>query len=290
MTGSYFGPDPGADLILTLNGTFQVSNSTWVANRIVTTGSIHTIASSGIQLITTGTVTPATISFSSNDTTVVESQSIATVFAKVTSVSTASSSINVYATAFSNASSLDYTLATLTLTFAANTPINTSFPITFNINNDLIAESAEYIILRFYNPQNANLGTIRQHAFYIKDDDKTIPQPSNSLSLTLLSSFSNSTSANNSAEIVAHDPSTQRLYIANSVGGKLDIVNFINPSSPVLLNSVPISTYGNINSVAVKNGIVAAAIEGINPQDSGRIVFFDASGTFLKQQIGRAHV
>ena len=104
MTGSYFGPDPGADLILTLNGTFQVSNSTWLANRVVTTGSIHTIASSGIQLITTGTVTPATISFSSNDTTVVESQSIATVFAKVTSVSTASSSINVYATAFSNAS------------------------------------------------------------------------------------------------------------------------------------------------------------------------------------------
>lgn len=282
-TGSFFGPDPGSDIILTLNGTFQLSNASWLVNRTISTGTVHTLGSSGIQLVTTGTVSPGTVAFVSNDTTVAESQSIANIYVKLTATSSFSSSINVYATAFSNATATDYTLAATTVTFAANAPINTSFPITFSLNNDNTIESAEYIILRFYNPQNINIGTIRQHAFYIKDDDKPIPQASNSLSLNLLSSFSNSVSGSNSAEIVAHDPSTQRLYIANSIGGKIDIVNFINPSNPILLNSVPITTYGNINSIAVKNGTVAAAIEGTNPQDSGSVVFFNASGNFLKQ-------
>ena len=229
-------------------------------------------------------VPPAAISFFSNDTTVMENVASASIFLKLSTSSTASSAISVSVSALSNVSGSDYTLANTTVTFAANAPVNSTASITINLSNDALAESAEYIILRLSNPQNATMGTISQFAFYIGDNDKVIPQPSNSLTLNLLSSFSNTVSGSNSAEIVCHDPGTQRLFIANSIGGKLDIVNFVNPSSPVLLYSIPITTYGNINSVAVKNGIVAAAIEnGTNPQDSGKVVFFNTNGVYLNQ-------
>ncbi|MBL7930789.1 MAG: choice-of-anchor I family protein [Bacteroidia bacterium] len=229
-------------------------------------------------------IVPATISFFSNDTTVLESVSSASVFLKLTSASSASSAISITASAVSSASSGDYTLGVSTVTFAANSPLNSTAPVVINLNDDLIPENTEYIILTLTNPQNAIAGATSQFAFYIGDNDKAAPLASNALTLNLLSSFSNGTSGSNSAEIVAHDPGSQRLFIANSIGAKLDIVDFVNPSSPSLILSVPISTYGNINSVAVKNGIVACAIEnGINPQDSGKVVFFDVNGVYQNQ-------
>jgi hypothetical protein len=281
---SFLAPDPSSDLIVTSNGIFNTTTNTWSTPRSISTGTIMTNAVSSLSLTNSGTVTPSTISFLSNDTTVNESVSSAVIYLRLTSTSTSSSSISVYASALSNASATDYTLANITVTFVANAPINSTAAVTITLNNDAVIESAEYIVLRFYNPQNTNLGSINQFAFYIADNDKVIPSASNSLSLNLIGSFSNGVSGSNSAEIVAHDPISQRLFIANSLGSKLDIVNFINPATPSLLVSVPISTYGNINSVAVKNGIVAVAIEnGTNPQDSGRVVFFNTDGLFLKQ-------
>ena len=284
QSSSFLAPDPASDIILTSTGIYDMATASWSINRIVSTGTVHTEAISSISISTSGTVSPATVSFFSNDTTVSESSSTANIFMRITSASTASSSISVYATAFSNATATDYTIASSTFTFPANAAVNSTAAITFSINNDATIESAEYIILRFYNLQNAAIGSINQFAFYIADNDKVVPAPSNAITLNLLSSFSNGTSGSNSAEIVAHDPSTQRLYIANSIGGKLDIINFVNPSNPTLLFSVPITTYGNINSVAVRNGTVALAIEnGTNPQDSGKVVFLNQNGGFISQ-------
>jgi hypothetical protein len=119
---------------------------------------------------------------------------------------------------------------------------------------------------------------------YIKDEDTPVPVATNELFLDSLSTFQNGAAGSNSAEIVAHDPSTQRLYIANSIGAKLDIVNFANPASPALITSLSITSYGNINSVAVHDSIVAMAIENAtNPQDSGKIVFLNYNGVFISQ-------
>lgn len=229
-------------------------------------------------------VTPANIGFLSNDTTVLESAGNAQVYLKIASTNSLVSSVNVVASVLSNASATDYTLSTTTVTFAAGSANNSTQPISIAINNDALPENSEYVVLKLSNPVNATITGITQFAFYIADNDKAAPAPSNALQLNLLSSFSNGASGTNSAEIVAHDPSTQRLYIANSIGAKLDIVDFINPSSPVLLNSLSIASYGNINSVAVRNGTVALAIEnGTNPQDSGKVVFLDKNGVLLKQ-------
>ncbi len=280
---SYFTNDPGAD-ILTFIGLFNTTTNTWSMARTYSFTPESNLTTTSSVSLTSSSSGPMTLTFLSHDTTVVESSSLATVYVRLTASSTSPSTIQVQASTLSNATSSDYTLATTQITVAANTPVNTAFPVNILINNDTQIESDEYVVLRLTNPVNAVIGATNQCNFYIADNDKPVPAPSNALTLNLLSSFSNSLSGSNSAEIVAHDPTTQRLYIANSIGNKVDIVNFINPSSPSLLASISVTPYGSINSLAVRNGTVACAIENsANPQDSGKVVFLDKDGNFLKQ-------
>jgi hypothetical protein len=281
-SGSFYCPDPNADLI-TCGGLFNTSTNTWVVPRTVSITPFASLTANSSVSLTSNNAGPMTFAFVKADTSVKESSTLANVFVKINSSSTSSSQINILVSAWSNASSSDYTISASTLTVAAHTPSNTAFPITFTINNDNIQENDEYVILRITPVSNASVGTATLCAVYIHDDDTPVPAPSNALTLQLLGSFSNSLTGTNSAEIVVHDPMTQRLFIANSAGNKLDIVNFLNPSSPSLIASVPMSTLGSINSVAVKNGTVAVALENnTNPQDSGRVAFFDSNGNFIK--------
>lgn len=286
---SFFTGDPGPDVI-TATGIFNTTNNVWTLPRTfsVTPFASQTNASSSVSLTTSAA--PATISFLSNDTSVVETNSSATIYLKQTVSSTSLSVVSVVASAWSNATSTDYTLATTSVTFAANSPINTTASVSINLANDATLESAEYVILKLVPQMNATIGSTNQCTFYILDDDKVAPAAANTISLNLIGSYQNFVSGTNSAEIVVHDPTTQRLYIANSIAAKLDIIDFINPATPTLIASINISSYGNINSVAVKNGTVACAIEnsslaigGTNPQDSGKVVFLDKNGLFLKQ-------
>lgn len=286
---SFFTGDPGPDVI-TATGIFNTTNNVWTLPRTfsVTPFASQPNASSSVSLTTSAA--PATISFLSNDTSVVETNSSATIYLKQTVSSTSLSVVSVVASAWSNATSTDYTLATTSVTFAANSPINTTASVSINLANDATLESAEYVILKLVPQMNATIGSTNQCTFYILDDDKVAPAAANTISLNLIGSYQNFVSGTNSAEIVVHDPTTQRLYIANSIAAKLDIIDFINPATPTLIASINISSYGNINSVAVKNGTVACAIEnsslaigGTNPQDSGKVVFLDKNGLFLKQ-------
>lgn len=182
----------------------------------------------------------------------------------------------------------DFTFASpQTVTFA---PGSTTATLTLPITDDATAEPAEYFSVRLLNPANATLTAgASEFLVFIKDNDATAPARTRNLNITLLGSYQNGPAFNgstqiNSAEIVAHDPSTQRLYVANSVGAKLDILNFASPGGLAPLASVSIAPYGNINSVAVRQGLVACAIEdGTLPQNPGKVVFFDQDGTFIKQ-------
>lgn len=169
-----------------------------------------------------------------------------------------------------------------TLTVPAAT--NGIFNLPIQIVDDALAEKAERIVVKLLNSDNATASLTNNYSIiFIKDNDYVAPTPSNELNLQLLSSFSNGAAGTNSAEIVAFDPSTDRLYIANSIGQKMDVVNFSNPATPVLITSVSMATYGGINSIVAKNGVVAAAVENINPQLNGSVVFFDQNGVFQNQ-------
>jgi hypothetical protein len=89
------------------------------------------------------------------------------------------------------------------------------------------------------------------------------------------------------AEIVAHDPASQRMFVVNSFTSSVDIVSIATPTAPTLVSSISISqTFGlgtAANSVAVSNGVVAVAVEA-NPKTSpGLVAFFDTNGALLNQ-------
>lgn len=84
------------------------------------------------------------------------------------------------------------------------------------------------------------------------------------------------------AEIVAHDPKTQRLFVVNAQSGMIDVLDARVPSAPTLLFSIDLSGYGSaINSVAIHAGLVAAAVENEVKTDPGQAVFMDVNGAVI---------
>jgi hypothetical protein len=211
----------------------------------------------------------------------------------ITNPGAAASTVQVALQGFGTATpGEDYAYAsTQTVTFPAGA--TGSQTITIPITNDVLAEETEYFVVRLQNPTNATVAAGSTDILvYIKDNDTPAPTPARNLSLSLLQSYQNgpaftgsgsSLTQINSAEIVAYDASTKRLYVANSVGGKLDILNLANPAAITAIASIDIKPYGGINSVYARNGLVACAIENANPQANGSVVFFDQDGVFQKQ-------
>lgn len=83
------------------------------------------------------------------------------------------------------------------------------------------------------------------------------------------------------AEIVAYDPTTQQLYSSNANANSVDIISFADPTNMTKVGSIDLSNYGDgVNSVSVKNGVVAIAVQADPKTDSGAVVLFNTSGQF----------
>ena len=89
------------------------------------------------------------------------------------------------------------------------------------------------------------------------------------------------------AEISAYDPGTKRLFVVNNAGSsRVDVVNLADPAAPAILQSIDITPYGGgVNSVAVKNGLLAAAVEADEKQDNGKVVIFNTRTLALVNQV-----
>ncbi|MBS1825440.1 MAG: choice-of-anchor I family protein [Acidobacteria bacterium] len=86
------------------------------------------------------------------------------------------------------------------------------------------------------------------------------------------------------AEISAYEPTTQRLFTVNGGTKSIDVVDLSNPARPVKLFSIPTAPYGGgANSVAIRGGIIAAAVEATPKTDPGSVVFFDTDGNLLRR-------
>jgi DNA-binding beta-propeller fold protein YncE len=102
------------------------------------------------------------------------------------------------------------------------------------------------------------------------------------ISITPIGTYATGIFDKSSAEIVAHDPKTQRLFVVNAESGRIDVLSIVAPDAPTLLFSVDLGTVfpnglGVVNSVDVYKGVVAAAVEAVPKTDPGRVVFFDAA-------------
>ncbi len=88
------------------------------------------------------------------------------------------------------------------------------------------------------------------------------------------------------AEIVTYDPLTRRAFVSNAARNGVDILDLSDPTHPRRLASLH-DLGGNVNSVDVKNGIVAIAVENPNPQLNGSVLFIDS---FFGMELNRLEV
>ena len=87
-----------------------------------------------------------------------------------------------------------------------------------------------------------------------------------------------------SAEISAYDPASKRLFIVNGGTNLVDIIDLSDPTAPTKIGSIDTTAAGagagQPNSIAVKNGLVAVAIQNQDKTANGYVGFYDASGAF----------
>ena len=86
-----------------------------------------------------------------------------------------------------------------------------------------------------------------------------------------------------SSEIAAYDKQSRRVFVTNAVSRTVDIVDVSNPAAPTRIERIDVSALGTPNSVAIRNGLVAVAIEAPLKTDPGLVAFYTASGAPIAQ-------
>ncbi|MEL1244279.1 choice-of-anchor I family protein [Flavobacterium sp. DGU11] len=223
-----------------------------------------------------------TVSFA--DDFIVVNEDAGTLDFVINLASPAAGSVNlvVKAAPFSTADSIDFTLATQTLTFTGTSALTQTISIPI-IDDTTEEQQAEYFVLSLENPVGLTITGETLATIYIKDNDRLAPVPNQDIQLEYVTSFDPSGVNESTCEIVVYDPASKKLFSTSAIEDRLDIINFANPEAPVTISSIDMSVYGGVTSVAVKNGIVAVASPNAEEHLDGKVVFFNTSGTFLKQ-------
>ncbi len=83
-------------------------------------------------------------------------------------------------------------------------------------------------------------------------------------------------------EIVQFDAGTQRLYVVNGGNERIDVLDASPTGELVFAFSIDIAAYGaGIQSIAIRNGVLGAAIAAAIDTDPGVAAFFDLDGNPL---------
>ncbi|PRY57548.1 hypothetical protein BCF74_11562 [Knoellia remsis] len=98
--------------------------------------------------------------------------------------------------------------------------------------------------------------------------------PAPEVTLTPIGTYATGAFDEGASEIVAHDPTRQRLFVVNAQAGTVDVLDIRDPRNPVKLTAL--ATPG-ANSVAVSGGLVAVAQQADTKTDPGSVTFFDAA-------------
>ena len=84
------------------------------------------------------------------------------------------------------------------------------------------------------------------------------------------------------AEIVTYDSDSNTAFYVNAVDSSVDMISLADPSSPTMLQRIDVSSYGEPNSIAINNGVVAMAVaNGADDMANGYILTYSTNGTFL---------
>lgn len=104
------------------------------------------------------------------------------------------------------------------------------------------------------------------------------------LKLTPVATFYTDIFNQGGAESATFDKDGKRLFFANAKSNTIGILNLSNPAAPVLVDSIPLATYGGkVRDVATFNGMVAVALEGTVKTANGKVVLFEKNGSLRAQ-------
>ena len=106
----------------------------------------------------------------------------------------------------------------------------------------------------------------------------SLANSSHSITLNFLGRYAAAGGADR-AEIAAYDPATKRIFAINGPLARVDVLDVSNPAAPA--PEFTIALKGRPNSVAVRDGVVAVAVENSPKTSPGWVQFFDADGNAL---------
>ncbi|HSI65402.1 MAG TPA: choice-of-anchor I family protein, partial [Candidatus Saccharimonadia bacterium] len=105
-----------------------------------------------------------------------------------------------------------------------------------------------------------------------------------SISVTPVATVAAGSFLTSAAEIAAHDPATQRVFVVNAQAAQIDVISIADPSQPSIIGVIDAKPYGAVaNSVAVNDGVIAVAVEAVVKTAPGKVVFFNTNLQFLSE-------
>ena len=182
---------------------------------------------------------------------------------------------------FSTADSNDFGsfLSTFTIT-----PTTNSVQISIPIKQDTIQEQhTEYATFLIHSLQNCALLGDSTINIFLRDDDRIAPKANGNLSIKHIASFTPSSVRSNSCEVVGYDSATQRLFTTSGVEGYIDIIDFSEPTSPKLIRSINMNSFGSVTSLAVKNGLLVVASPNVQAHLPGNVIALTLDGNPIRQ-------
>ena len=103
-----------------------------------------------------------------------------------------------------------------------------------------------------------------------------------SIALEHLGRYSTGLYDEGGAEIPAYDAKTQRVFVVNLHDRTVDVLDLGNPATPTKIGAIDVSVLGKAaNSVSVRSGVLAVAIEANTKTDPGLVAFYDTASLAL---------
>lgn len=152
-------------------------------------------------------------------------------------------------------------------------PVSSTFVATTSNAIDQLIEQAVATL-------TANTVTLADAAAQAAANQPLVEPTPHSIALEKIGGFTHSGGVA-AAEVTAYDPLSKRLFVVNGALGTVDVLSIANPAAPVQVGTVTTAQFGaglgGANSVAVRNGIVALAIEASPKTGNGVVGFLRAS-------------
>lgn len=113
---------------------------------------------------------------------------------------------------------------------------------------------------------------------------------SGAITMRPISTYASGLFRQSAAEIPAHCPQTQRIFMVNAAEGKLDVLDLSDPDDLRRITSLDVagdvgSGAKAVNSVAIADGLAAVAVESDPVTDPGFVAFYDTGTLEFRKAI-----